>query len=65
MERISKEEIIRSLLFNYPQPTFVTPAHTEAMKILSRMTKDGIVIEVKDWQFLPTNHGLLTWGVTS
>jgi len=70
MERISKEELIRCLLFNYPQPTPVNQYQLHALKLLEKMRKTGDIVALGlssaysgTLQFIPTKQGLRTWGV--
>jgi hypothetical protein len=70
MERLSKEELIRCLLFNYPQPTPVNQYQLHALRLLERMQKRGDIAELGmssiysgNLQFIPTKQGLRTWGV--
>lgn len=63
MERISMEEVIRCILFNYPEPTEVT-ASSKALQHIRKLQEVGEVQEVGTLKFLPTNFGLVEWGVT-
>jgi hypothetical protein len=70
MERISKEEIIRCLLFSYPQATPVSSYQSRVLRELRKMQNRGDVQELflssalsGMLQFIPTKQGLRTWGV--
>jgi hypothetical protein len=70
MERLNKEELIRCLLFNYPQPTLVSEYQLHALRLLEGMQKRGDIVELAmssaysgALQFIPTEQGLRNWGV--